>query len=292
MKRPPQGSLAHEASCSGHSSEHAWAATRSVVIPVGAIDGRRGMGQSGLVARAVGSRVDGTLSLRRRFWARCRFTGGLELLSLLGVLFVGLIANDLAHGRSSRSDGWVGDAGVAVFLVGSIAVRVAVATEYVRADERGVHWRSLFRGSFVPWDRVASIDVGRMFLFGEKRPAPVIVLHTADGRVKRLRASAWCGDARSWVVEVLQIRATTGEGHPSDSGGLVLSGFAAEPFGGRAPDWKPDDEFGDIDAAIVVARRWLIEQPDGVVEVVRMNRGVGEVVRVVTAAGVERIDKL
>lgn len=71
----------------------------------------------------------------------------------------------------------------------------------------------------------------------------------------------------------------------------LLVGFADRGrFDERRNDWEPDDEFDAVDAAIGASKQWLVEHPDGVVEVIQFGGRVGDVVALVTDAGVERID--
>lgn len=68
---------------------------------------------------------------------------------------------------------------------------------------------------------------------------------------------------------------------------FVLSGFATRAsYERRAPDWEPPDTFDSLDAAATAARSWIeATSPEAQVEVIRLGRRTGNVVRVVTADG-------
>ncbi len=80
------------------------------------------------------------------------------------------------------------------------AVRMAIALEYVRCDEHGLSWRSLFFTHRVPWDRVAGIEttvVNRRFWFVPlSLPVAEMVVVMPGGAEEELRASIWCSIMR------------------------------------------------------------------------------------------------
>ena len=148
------------------------------------------------------------LQLRRKFFARIRFCGVIEFGSLLGLLGIGLLRGRPHEWEAWVSAGWLGDALLVAYLVAAVAVRVAVATEYVSADQQGVRWRSLFRSSFLPWDQIESMDIGKLWLFPSNTRDDVIEIRTTAADVWKLRASAWCDSAVcQWVGDALELRA-------------------------------------------------------------------------------------
>ena len=152
-----------------------------------------------------------TVLLRRGLLARLRCVGAAEFFSFIGVVVIVLIARDLVGGVAPISGGWVGDLLVVAFLAASLAVRVAVAIEYVIADDDGVRWRTLFRSSKLPWHRIEAIDIGTMYLLPQRRSDDVLRILTTDGKVLKLRPSAWCESAaQRWLVETLPYRARVG----------------------------------------------------------------------------------
>jgi hypothetical protein len=126
--------------------------------------------------------------------------GVVEFFSLLGVVLIALILNDVRNGVEWVSDGWLSDALVVVGLAGAVAARVAVALEYVEAGPTGVRYRALFRSSVVPWEQIESIDTSTMPRFPAIGASPVIRLNLIDGSDRRLRGSAGCESAsRDWI---------------------------------------------------------------------------------------------
>lgn len=197
------------------------------------------------------------------------------------------LANDVVRGRGWTSEGPLDAAVVAASLIGSVAVRTAVALAFVRADVRGVEWRSWFRTHGVRWDEIESLRIGRIYLFPERHRAPILEIRETSGRIRKLRASAGCDTALgTWLVTALRLRDRihTEEGRTR----FVLSGFEREPLGGRAPDWEPGNDFATLDEATRAAAQWLVVNATGRVEVAEVHSGVGEVMAVVTADGVER----
>ncbi len=77
-----------------------------------------------------------------------------------------------------------------------VVVRMAIALEYVRCDEHGLSWRSLFFTHRVPWNRVAGIEttvVNRRFWFVRMSlPAAGMVVVLPDGTETELQPSIWC----------------------------------------------------------------------------------------------------
>ncbi len=77
-----------------------------------------------------------------------------------------------------------------------VVVRAAIALEYVRCDEHGLSWRSLFFTHRVPWDRVAGIETTvvnrRLWFVRMSLPAAGMVVVMPDGAEVELQASIWC----------------------------------------------------------------------------------------------------
>ena len=148
--------------------------------------------------------------LRRGFWARARGGGVLEFFSIAVIALVGLLVEETARGELS---GWKpADILVGLLvLVPPIAIRVAVATEYLVADETTVRWRSLFRGRWTTWDHIESIEIGKMSLF-PTHGDDVINLRFHTGAVRRIRASVGCGEQarREWVAQAAQLFMASG----------------------------------------------------------------------------------
>lgn len=71
----------------------------------------------------------------------------------------------------------------------------------------------------------------------------------------------------------------------------VLSCYATqEAYGDRTPTDERDEGYADLDSAIAAAERWRADQDEqSTVEVVGVGGGVGEVLAVVDAGGVERL---
>lgn len=139
--------------------------------------------------------------LRRGFWARARAVGCLEFFSIATIGLVGFLVEETARGEVG---GWTGSDVLLGLLVLTppIAVRVAVATEYLVADETTVRWRSLFRPRWTTWDHIESIATGKMSLF-PTHGDDVINLRFHTGAVRRVRASVGCGAQarRDWVAQ-------------------------------------------------------------------------------------------
>jgi hypothetical protein len=99
-------------------------------------------------------------------------------------------------------DGVDGDNDLAAVVFGSMAVvlRLAIAAAWVRCDETGVSWRSLFFVHRVPWHEVRSITIGmKGFLRtgltagrGARVSVPCLYLRTVAGARYDLGASVWC----------------------------------------------------------------------------------------------------
>lgn len=123
--------------------------------------------------------------LRRSALARVRLSGLAEFVT------VGMAAGIGWAEVANPSGGWPV---VVMFGAVALAVRIAVAVEFVVADRDGIAWRSLFRRDSASWDHVSAIGLGRMRLFpGRGRGDECIEVTFANGATRRLRASAWCG---------------------------------------------------------------------------------------------------
>ena len=142
-----------------------------------------------------------TVQLRRGFWARARGGGVLEFFSIATIGLVAFVVEETVRGELggwNPSDILVG----LLVLTPPIAVRIAVATEYLVADEATVRWRSLFRRRWTTWDHIESIEIGKMSLF-PTHGDDVIELRFHTGAVRRIRASVGCGAEarREWVAQ-------------------------------------------------------------------------------------------
>src|ERR1043165_3042080 len=89
--------------------------------------------------------------LRRCLPARLRTIRVHEIIASIGVV-VGVVS--ARHGLGDA------DPGLLAFGLGGLAIRLAIATEWVRCDQSGVSWRSLFVRYAVAWTEITSIDVG------------------------------------------------------------------------------------------------------------------------------------
>ena len=133
-------------------------------------------------------------SLRRGVLARLRTIRVYEAVAWL-VIFVS--ANELR-------DGFNGGQEVEAVVFGTMAlgVRLAIATAWVKCDDVGVSWRSLFVTHHLPWDQVASMTIGmKGFLsagFGlvPRVTVPCLFLTEVEGRRRDLGASVWCSMTR------------------------------------------------------------------------------------------------
>ena len=77
-----------------------------------------------------------------------------------------------------------------VFGLAALAVRIAIAIEYLRCTEHGIAWRSLFAAHALRWDQVASVETG--------------IKHYSGSPLKRFHAGEFC----------LVVRDTEGGAHP------------------------------------------------------------------------------
>jgi hypothetical protein len=100
---------------------------------------------------------------------------------------------------------------VLLLLAPAIAIRVAIATEYLIADDATVRWRSLFRSRWTTWDHLESIEIGKMSLF-PTHGSDVIKLRFHTGSVRRVRASVGCGEQarRDWVARAAPLFMASG----------------------------------------------------------------------------------
>lgn len=70
----------------------------------------------------------------------------------------------------------------------------------------------------------------------------------------------------------------------------LLVGYVDQAgFDERSHGWEPDDEFADTEATIEASTQWLVNNRDGIVEVIEFRGSVGDVVALVTRSGVEKI---
>jgi hypothetical protein len=129
-------------------------------------------------------------ALRRGLLARFRSLGVVEVLSWAGVasLVVTVVRSD------SGGDTWV--LGSVATL--SVACRLLIATEYVRCDEIGVHYRSLLLTESMPWQEITTMEIGPKtygWLFpgqGKRFSEPYVIIHCTGACPPRIRSSVWC----------------------------------------------------------------------------------------------------
>lgn len=71
----------------------------------------------------------------------------------------------------------------------------------------------------------------------------------------------------------------------------VLSCYVTqEAYEGRTPTDEREEVYADLESAIAAAKQWRADQPEqSTVEVVGVGGGVGNVLAVVDASGVERL---
>jgi hypothetical protein len=124
--------------------------------------------------------------LRRRGRARVRAVGLLECLSLLAGA---LTLFDLLRGRATDHP-WPF---VVFVLLVSAAVRGLVLCEYVRFDDDGLHWRSLWRTRHAAWEHTIRLEVASMALFPARFGVQCIRARFTTGAVVWLRPSVSCG---------------------------------------------------------------------------------------------------
>lgn len=125
-----------------------------------------------------------TAVLRRSPIARLRTLGFLGIVSW--VVLLALVV-DIVDGRTRPTL-------VALAVVAAV-IRLAIATEYVRCDEAGLHWRSVLVTRHVPWEQVAGIETavtrtGRLqgwMTF----PVACMVVVLPDGSQHQMTASIW-----------------------------------------------------------------------------------------------------
>ena len=169
------------------------------------------------VESAINDSIGCVVRLQRGLFARLRFVGFVEFLSFIGVLTIGFFVNDELHDRPAVWGGAVGVVAVVVMWGATIAVRVAIALEFVEASEVGVSWRSLFLTRRYGWDQIDSIGVVRMWLFPSRRwrGENVLEVRFRNGSTRRLRASAWCeGDFARWIRSATELAAISGLSSP------------------------------------------------------------------------------
>jgi hypothetical protein len=71
---------------------------------------------------------------------------------------------------------------------------------------------------------------------------------------------------------------------------FALAGYESQvTYDERVADWEPDTEFINTNSAIEAATAWLAIYPAGLVEVIEVEGEMGEVILLVTSAGVETI---
>jgi hypothetical protein len=135
-----------------------------------------------------------SVRLRRGVLARLRT---IRVYEAVAWLVIGVSANELR-------DGFNGGQEVEAVVFGTMAlgVRLAIATAWVKGDDTGVSWRSLFVTHHVLWDQVASMTIGmKGFLpatlgIGPRVTVPCLFLTDVEGRRRDLGASVWCSMAR------------------------------------------------------------------------------------------------
>jgi hypothetical protein len=139
-------------------------------------------------------REGGTAHLRRGWLARLRYQGIVEISSWCGVVFAMVMLGDATTGGEYMA--------ITVFGLLMVGCRLAIATEWLLADEQGVRWRSLFRRYSVPWADVADLGVGQIALLPSPVSIEVLCVHRGARRPKKIRPSVAVGhDAASeWLA--------------------------------------------------------------------------------------------
>lgn len=129
------------------------------------------------------------VALRRGLMARMRLRGTVEVIAALALVGVIVWLFDPALDSALPA---------IVFGLLALAVRIAVAIEYVRCTEHGIAWRTIFASHAYRWDQVAAVEAG-VKLYGSpflKRALRggefCLVVRTIDGVEHQLLASIWC----------------------------------------------------------------------------------------------------
>jgi hypothetical protein len=91
-------------------------------------------------------------TLRRGWLAPLRTLRTTEWLAWFAIL-IGVLT---VHDRLDVGQ----DLAPVVFGLAGLAGRLAIATEWVRCDATGVSWRSVFVTRRVPWEQIASMEIG------------------------------------------------------------------------------------------------------------------------------------
>jgi hypothetical protein len=65
----------------------------------------------------------------------------------------------------------------------------------------------------------------------------------------------------------------------------AVVGFDDDDAGGGSPDWEAEHEVPTVDAAVAIARNWILTHPAGRRDVIEIVGRKGFVVRVVTRRG-------
>jgi hypothetical protein len=86
---------------------------------------------------------------------------------------------------------------VLVFGIAALAVRIAIAMEYLRCTEHGIAWRSLFAAHALRWDQVTSVETeikaySSSPLKRRHGGEFCLVVRGTDGRAHPVLASVWC----------------------------------------------------------------------------------------------------
>lgn len=84
-----------------------------------------------------------------------------------------------------------------IFGLAALAVRIAIAMEYLRCTEHGIAWRSLFASHALRWDQVASMETeikrySTSLTRRLERGEFCLVIRSTDGRAHQVLASIWC----------------------------------------------------------------------------------------------------
>lgn len=111
------------------------------------------------------------------------------------------------------ADASVGRAAVvwhSIVTVVALLVRVIVVTEYVRATEEALEWRSLLRSYRVSWSKIVEVRERKVRFMLAQSGVDCIEVEFVNGGTRRLRASVGC--SRQARAEFILL--TTARLHP------------------------------------------------------------------------------
>lgn len=128
-------------------------------------------------------------------------------VEFFSALMVVVLASLLLGGSSSGSAEVVW---LCIVTVVALVVRVIVFTEYARATEDALEWRSLLRSYRVSWSKIVEVRDGRVRLMWAGSGADCIEVEFVNGATRRLRASVGC--SRQARAEFILL--TTARLHP------------------------------------------------------------------------------